>query len=701
MHLDYFYAVITWQYWLSMKSGTYPTNGKPIAEAAKVDLGRYEKFTKYIKMWPGWNQLLAKIMVRDNLTSTTAAKLSLEIGNYSDDLSHAQIILDLESQTALSTPILTPYITVHHGFDSRFLPGREGKPDYNSTKNLPLSTWVEIVAAIKKSGVMTVQLGTISEEKIPGVDLYLNGKTTVPESALILKGGLCHVDTEGGLVHLAHTLRQPSVVMFGPTPVDFFGYAENINLEPQGCKACWYATVNWLVECPRKTPGPECMAEHRQEQVIEGINEILRRRPPIKAQVLNSIKIEDKARLINQFRSNYPENFDAKNRLGFAIFDMEDGFSQENLNFVSGRAEKNIFIISPAAELMARAKTFKGMVASPLNLPLEDASTTLITCVSKAWTTREAPFLLREILRVLKPNGVLMAAVPMESKAEISLETLFKLSGLADDGVILKQNMANFFSLKKLHGEPFQITVEPNPKVQDVNLIAERQVEIPGFSASDLINEISSLEGEIEANYDVAFDLCETRYALADQSWEAVTKAVRSATRQHGWIECRSNFCDDYSRHFLLKGWSGTEDWGCWSVGHASQILLPLNPAIEDDETLEIELDFTVLQRERPAPVTLTLTMANQPISVVSCEAENLVSIEIPASRVDCAAYGLLSLEVSSTTRPSLWGLNANDHRELGIGLRRFRYRTFGKPMQEQLPKPLPTSKQRRFPFFI
>ena len=129
--------------------------------------------------------------------------------------------------------------------------------------------------AYSKEGVDVIQLGIAEEEKIEGVTHYLNGQTSLEETGLLIKHGLCHIDTEGGLVHLANAVHTRCVVLFGPTPVEFFGYPQNINLEPSGCKACWFVTQNWLIECPRHTSGPECMSGHSAASVADAANRII------------------------------------------------------------------------------------------------------------------------------------------------------------------------------------------------------------------------------------------------------------------------------------------------------------------------------------------------------------------------------------------------------------------------------------------
>ena len=172
--------------------------------------------------------------------------------------------------------LVKPYVTVHHGFDLNDLPPKTRETDYNSTKNISMKQWREIVTLIRKGRFRDSAIGhTVEEEKIEGVTHYLNGLTTLEETSLLLKHGLCHIDTEGGLVHLANAVHARCVVLFGPTPAAFFGYPQNINLEPSGCKGCWFATRTWVIECPRHTTGPECMREHSAEVVAHAAKRII------------------------------------------------------------------------------------------------------------------------------------------------------------------------------------------------------------------------------------------------------------------------------------------------------------------------------------------------------------------------------------------------------------------------------------------
>jgi ADP-heptose:LPS heptosyltransferase len=81
------------------------------------------------------------------------------------------------------------------------------------------------------------------------VHVNLKNKLKFMESVSVLAGSCLHVDTESGLVHAAACLGVRSVVMFGPTNVDWFGYSQNINVAPKQCGNCWWASDSWMDIC--------------------------------------------------------------------------------------------------------------------------------------------------------------------------------------------------------------------------------------------------------------------------------------------------------------------------------------------------------------------------------------------------------------------------------------------------------------------
>jgi hypothetical protein len=147
------------------------------------------------------------------------------------------------------------YITVHDGWDNNFKMAA-----HRPTKALPLQTWIDAVRYIKaaRPDLTIVQLGGKVGADIPGVDLNLRKKLSFQESTSILANSALHLDSESGLVHLGATLGIKSVVVFGPTNVEWFGYPQNANIRPKECGNCWWSTDTWMDICPAGYEKPVC-----------------------------------------------------------------------------------------------------------------------------------------------------------------------------------------------------------------------------------------------------------------------------------------------------------------------------------------------------------------------------------------------------------------------------------------------------------
>ncbi|MEM0100777.1 MAG: glycosyltransferase family 9 protein [Candidatus Methanomethyliaceae archaeon] len=114
-----------------------------------------------------------------------------------------------------------------------------------------------------------MQLGAETSQRLQHVDIDLVGKTNLNDVVSILSESKLHLDNESGLVHIATSLGVKCCVCFGPTPVDFFGYEENINLAPAQCGGCWWSTRDWMEQCPRGFEKPICMESISPRLVTE------------------------------------------------------------------------------------------------------------------------------------------------------------------------------------------------------------------------------------------------------------------------------------------------------------------------------------------------------------------------------------------------------------------------------------------------
>jgi ADP-heptose:LPS heptosyltransferase/GT2 family glycosyltransferase len=175
-----------------------------------------------------------------------------------------------------------PYATVHDGCAAGI------------TKLWPREHWEELVEALRSADLEVVQIGSAADRERPaiyGVSHDMRGLTTLRETAGLLAGAALCVDTEGGMVHLAHAVGQRHVVvLYGPTPQVCFGYPGHAAVvTPVECRGCWYAAPDWHVRCPREAPLrehaefarpadiPRCMRAITPDAVLAAARDVLAR----------------------------------------------------------------------------------------------------------------------------------------------------------------------------------------------------------------------------------------------------------------------------------------------------------------------------------------------------------------------------------------------------------------------------------------
>lgn len=85
-----------------------------------------------------------------------------------------------------------------------------------------------------------VQLGSASDPQLRGAE-DLRGRTSIRESAVLLRQSRCFIGTEGFLMHLARAVECRSVIVFGGRVHAWqTGYPCNENLETRmDCAPCW------------------------------------------------------------------------------------------------------------------------------------------------------------------------------------------------------------------------------------------------------------------------------------------------------------------------------------------------------------------------------------------------------------------------------------------------------------------------------
>ena len=166
------------------------------------------------------------------------------------------------------------YITIHRGCDAMIR-------TLESTKMWPISSYCQLIGLIKHRypTITIVQVGSKDEERIPEIDLYLNGKTSLEDMKGLLAQGIVHIDNEGGMVHLQRVVGdEKAVVLFGPTSERFFGYNENINISKSDkCvyNGCHWLTDTWQEICVNTENRHICMNSITAKEVFEAVSKVI------------------------------------------------------------------------------------------------------------------------------------------------------------------------------------------------------------------------------------------------------------------------------------------------------------------------------------------------------------------------------------------------------------------------------------------
>lgn len=160
------------------------------------------------------------------------------------------------------------FITIHDGFDAsghyKFM---------RSTKSWSVESWAEFIKLFKQKypHINIVQLGGVKHNKIKGVDLNFAGQLDFKNSLRFLRSSLLHIDGDSGLVHARRLFNKKSIVIFGATNVDYFGYPENINLRPNFCGDCWWIKSDWMQNCKEGFSSPKCIDSILPRDVLNAV----------------------------------------------------------------------------------------------------------------------------------------------------------------------------------------------------------------------------------------------------------------------------------------------------------------------------------------------------------------------------------------------------------------------------------------------
>jgi ADP-heptose:LPS heptosyltransferase/lipopolysaccharide biosynthesis glycosyltransferase len=671
-HANVFDLVLVYRYSLTYrvpKHSRIPSSLlHSLANESAKRRGPFDKYNFSNRVWPGMNNALSRAMQTQNMgvLQTLAYTSALPISR--EQAFSIPLYLPPVSDSSLAAFLSTPYITVHHGIDVKKLPQTNAPKDYGSTKNLKPAQWSKIVKYVRQQGIRVIQLGTANEDRIDGVDLCLNGLTNLDTTALILKHALCHLDTEGGLVHLNRSVNGRSVVMFGPTPVATFGYPQNINLAPAACKECFWTTQSWVLECPRKTSGPECMAAYVPEKVAATVTKLV---GSIRAFSTELIAAQPEADL-----SAFLTRFDA---LDVCSLNPNKGLlvcSSAHWDFCIAATSDNgeafeWAIADLKSDPVALAnKRHKPRVGSFLNLNEESGSRPVIVCVSEEWSSFNGSFILSEMMRVLMDGGIIIGVCPEPAEAIKDIGSLYADFRLRPPDQSTTKAPLRIFALRKHVSDDGVVPINPTK---------ELAYEPAAISCAP---RLDSKLVRMHEQTDEALVKAEGFYThetqAAQQSWE-VSDHLIAATLKDGWINTSSDCVEGYGSHFLLDDWFSAETWGCWGEGASHSLLLPL----PHDDTLDcillealIDLRLAPDLPERRIKIMVNGKVMAETTAVYGRHSDpSLMSATYICDQPFRATFIIVDICIDPPFIPSTRDAQSQDNRRLGLGLRRFRYK--------------------------
>ena len=507
-------------------------------ESNSSDLKQLDKYL-FRWGWPYFNFAFSRDMARLGLSAMNVSAATSGLPHR--HLEEIPFFPTHQSLRVIAGLMTKPYVTVHHGFDLKFLPAKTRETDYKSTKNISLEQWRQIVSLLRKEGVEVIQLGIVEEEKIEGVTHYLNGQTSLDETGLLIKHGLCHIDTEGGLVHLAHAVHARCVVLFGPTPAGFFGYPQNINLEPSGCKACWFVTKTWLIECPRHTSGPECMSGHSATSVADAAKRIIAEAEEPSAQLIAAETRSSPAPLAEIVAMARTQlGSDAGYRVLLILDHLPSDIGSGLSESVLDRADVVICAGKPV-DLETNDRIIdKFEYGSLLNLQRPSSSIDAVVWISRELESDIAPFALREMFRVLKSGGELVFSAVGES-AGLDLRRSLSAARIAFDESETPSRPVFSCSLRK-HG--------PRPEGAALCSHSAASGTVP-VTAEGHINAVDPrlalLEEENTRQILLVHDRFVQRQKVMDAEWSVVDDPVQRVFGRDGWIRIPKSSAEVYA----------------------------------------------------------------------------------------------------------------------------------------------------------
>lgn len=246
-------------------------NNSKLIEICKLYNGHYNKFKFFYDNSPksdGYSAVLSLLIEKNRVSQPDICGL-LHIKDFKINIPTAN------DEEILKKFLLfgRKYVTINRSVDSN-------KKQWESTKLWPRNYNTDLMKRLvsRYSNISVVYIGPKTEDWLPQGIINLSGKTTFEELKVLIKHANIHIGPEGGMIHMRHILcTKPSIVLFGSTSSEFYGYSENYNISADDvCDSCEWMTENWNEHCLRDN-GCSCkkLESIHPNNVLEILNKII------------------------------------------------------------------------------------------------------------------------------------------------------------------------------------------------------------------------------------------------------------------------------------------------------------------------------------------------------------------------------------------------------------------------------------------
>lgn len=128
--------------------------------------------------------------------------------------------------------------------------------------------WLEVVGRVKKWGYQIIQIGTDKERPIEGT-INLLGGTSLREALALIKYADFLMGIDAVFNHATSAWGKKSVVLFGATTPEVWGYSHNINIyKGLKCQPC----MDLLLDACQVR---KCMQQITVDEVVRAVGEII------------------------------------------------------------------------------------------------------------------------------------------------------------------------------------------------------------------------------------------------------------------------------------------------------------------------------------------------------------------------------------------------------------------------------------------